>query len=295
MNIEIKGIIPPIVTPLTEDYKINEKSLRNLIDHLINSGVHGLFPAGTTGEFYALTDDEYKKLLYITVDQTAGRVPVYAGVNHISTLGAIKLCKIAEECGVDAISVLTPMFVSPNQDELYKYFKDIAESTHLPIIMYNNRAKTGVHIDPSTVSRLADVNNIVAVKDSTGDMTNTEEYLRLTKGKNFQVLMGRDTMIFAGMGYGTSGAIASCANIAPKLTVEIYEYFINKEYDKALEAQYKLAPLRIATGLGTFPLVIKEALNMQGFNVGPCFSPIEELKEEDKIKLKELLEELNLL
>lgn len=295
MTIEFKGVIPPIVTPLTKDYKLNEKALRKMINHLISNGIHGLFPAGTTGEFYGLTNEEYRELLEITLDEAKGRVPVYGGVNHITTRGAIKLAEIAQDVGVDALSILTPMFISPTQEDVYRHYKNIAESTDLPIILYNNKPKTGVDITPNTVRKLADIKNIVAVKDSTGDMTNTEEYLRLTRDKDFSVLMGRDTMIYAGLCHGATGAIASCSNVAPRIAADIYDKFILGDIEGSLEAQYKLAPLRIAFNLGTFPAVIKEGLKLQGIDVGPCYEPVGSLSAEEREELKKLLISLELM
>ena len=219
-----RGIIPPIITPLTDDGEVNYPVLRQMVNHLIDNGVHGLFPLGTTGEFYAFDDDTYRKILETVKDETRGRVPVYGGANHITTRGVIRLVKICEEVGVDAVSVLTPMFVSQTQDELYAYYKEIAESTSLPIILYNNKPKTNVTITPATVAKLAEIDNIVAVKDSTGDMTNAAEYIRLTRDNdNFHVLMGRDTLIHAALCYGATGAIASCANVAPRIAADIYD------------------------------------------------------------------------
>ncbi len=290
-----KGIIPPIITPLTEDGEVNYPVLRQMVNHLIENGVHGLFPLGTTGEFYAFDNDTYRKILEIVKDETAGRVPVYGGANHITTRGVIELIKICEEVGVDAVSVLTPMFVSQTQDELYDYFATIAASTTLPIILYNNKPKTNVTIEPATVARLADIDNIVAVKDSTGDMTNAAEYIRLTRDKEFSVLMGRDTLIYAALCYGATGAIASCANVAPRIAADIYDKYVAGDLEGALEAQFTLAPLRIACGMGTFPAVIKEGLVQEGIPVGKCLAPIAELKPEEKEKLHQVLVEMNLV
>lgn len=296
MSFVPKGIIPPIITPFTEEGEINEPVLRQLIDHLLDEGVHGLFPMGTTGEFYAVTDEDYRRVLQITVEQTAGRVPVYAGTNHITTRGTIKMIKIAEESGVDAISVLTPMFISQTQAELYQFYAQVAASTDMPIVMYNNLPKTNVTIAPETVARLAEIPNIVAVKDSTGDMTNTAEYIRLTRSNpNFHVLIGRDTLIYAALCYGASGAIASCANVAPRLTADIYDKYVAGDLEGSLEAQFKLAPLRIATNLATFPQVIKEGLEMEGFAVGKCIEPIQELSPANYEKLRLLLVDMNLI
>lgn len=290
------GVIPPIITPLTQEGKVNEKVLRQLVNRFIEAGVHGLFPLGTTGEFYAFTEEEMKRILFTVMEETAGRVPVYAGANHITTRGVIEYLKLAKEAKVDAVSVLTPMFISQTQDELYHYYKSIAESTDLPIIIYNNTPKTNINVAPETIARLAEIENIVGVKDSTGDMTNTEEYIRLTRNQdNFGVLVGRDTLIYAGLCYGAVGAIASCANIAPNLTASIYNRYMEGDLEGALKAQFDLAPLRILCNMGTFPAVIKEGLAMQGLDVGKCLEPIQELKAEEKQKLRDQMSKLNLI
>lgn len=296
MNFKPRGIIPPIITPFTSEGKFNEPVFRQIINYLIEEGVHGIFPLGTTGEFYAFTNEEAKHILKVAVEEAAGRVVVYAGANHITTRGAIELVKIAEEVGVDAVSVLTPMFISQSQQEIYEYYVKIAASTKLPIIIYNNTPKTNVTVEPATIARLAQIDNIVGVKDSTGDFTNTEEYLRLTRDNdNFSVLLGRDTLIYAGLCYGASGAIASCANIAPRIAADIYDKYMAGDLKGALEAQFKLAPLRIASNMGTFPAVIKESLLMRGFEVGKCLEPISELNPDQKEKLRKVLKDMDLI
>ena len=296
MIFQPKGIIPPIVTPLTKNGKFNEPVFRQLIQHLISNGVHGIFPLGTTGEFYAFDTADIRRIFTVAVEECAGKVPVYAGANDITTRGVIELCKIAESCGVEAVSVLTPMFISQTQAELIKYFETIAAHTSLPVIIYNNKPKTNVGVDPATIAYLAQIDNIIAVKDSTGDFTNSLEYLRLTRNNpNFHVLLGRDTLILAGLIHGASGAIASTANVAPRIAADIYDKFIAGDLEGALEAQFKLAPLRIATNMGTFPQVIKEGLIMQGFPVGNCLDPIAELLPHEKEKLRNVLVEMDLI
>ncbi len=306
MSYKPYGIIPPIITPFNEDGTINYESLAQMSVHLVEGGVHGLFPFGTTGEFYAVNDEEYVKALETVRDavkdlRTAQGKPIQllAGCSHITTRGVIHLAKLVEQVGgYDAISVLTPMFVSQTDEELYTYYKTIAENTTMPVIMYNNKPKTNVGISPAVASRLAhEVENIIGVKDSTGDMTNCEEYLRLTMDvrDKFNVMMGRDTMIYAGLAYGCSGAVASCANVAPRVVADIYDKFVAGDLAGALEAQYTLAPLRIATGMGTFPEVIKEGLVLQGIPVGKCLDPIQELKPDQKEKLRKVLEEMGLM
>lgn len=300
------GIIPPIITPFDDEGQIDCRALAKMSAHLVENGVHGLFPFGTTGEFYAIGDEEYVRGLETVRDAVAGRqnrfgkpIQLLAGCSHITTREVIRLIKLVEGVGgYDAVSVLTPMFVSQTQEELYRYYRTIAESTTMPVIMYNNKPKTNVTITPETAARLAhDCANIIGVKDSTGDMTNCEEYLRLTMDvrDHFNVVMGRDTLIYAGLHYGCSGAVASCANVAPRVVADIYDKFIDGDWAGALEAQYRLAPLRIACAMGTFPEVIKEGLTLQGIPVGKCLDPIGELTPAEKEKLRAVLVDMGLI
>ena len=297
MKFEPKGIIVPVVTPFTAEEELNLRGYRQIVEHLLESGVHGIFPFGTTGEFYGVTDKEYLQLLEATVEQVNGRVGVYAGTYSITTRGVIAQIKLCEKvAGIDAVSVLTPMFISQTQEELYQHYRSIAESTSMPIVLYNNKPKTNVTIAPETVARLAEIPNIIAIKDSTGDMTNTSEYIRLTRGNpNFHVLMGRDTLILAGLCYGASGAIAACANVAPKQVVSVYERYVSGDMPGALDAQLALNPLRIAFGMGTFPAVIKEGLVQQGYYAGKCLKPIAELSPAEKDSLHTILQKMKLL
>ena len=196
---------------------------------------------------------------------------------------------------MDALSVLTPMFISPNQEQIYDHFATIAKSTSLPILLYNNKPKTHVDITPATAARLADIKNIIGIKDSTGDLTNTAEYIRLTKGKDIHVLMGRDTLIHGGLCYGAAGAVAACANVAPRLCANIYDKYMAGDVKGSLEDQYTLAPLRIAFGIGTFPAVIKESLDLLGVPVGNCFAPVGPLKPEEREQVKKILIGMGLL
>lgn len=291
------GIVVPIVTPVTQDGKFNEKAYRDLIEYLASSGIHGVFPFGTTGEFYAHDMGFYREVLAVTKDAVRGRMDIYAGANNITTRGAVEIAKAVEQVGgIDALSVLTPMFVSQTQYEVSEYYREIASETNLPIIIYNNRPKTNVTVEPATVAKLAEIDNIIGVKDSTGDMTNTEEYLRLTRGMdNFHVMMGRDTLIYAALCYGASGAIASCANVAPRIAVDIYEKFRAGDAAGALDAQFRFSALRISTNMGTFPVVLKEALKLIGHDCGDCVKPIQPLNDEQRARLKKVLVDMGLL
>ena len=289
------GVLPAMVTPLNDRERVNEQGLRRLTRFLIDGGIHGLFPVGTTGEFYGLTHDEKRRILEITVDEARGRVPVYMGTGAITTKEVIALNRIAEEVGAAAVSVLTPMFISTSQNELYDHYRAIASATSLPVLLYNNLPKTGITITPETVERLAEIDNIVGIKDSSGDFTLTAEYIRRTRGKSFHVLAGRDTLIHACLCYGGTGSIAACANVAPRLVADIYDKYRAGDIEGSLEAQYRLAPLRLAFTRGSFPTVIKESLALIGIEVGPCMGPVGKMSDEEKHRLKTVLEELNVL
>ena len=300
------GIIPPIITPFRENGGVDFPALAKMSLYLVENGVHGLFPFGTTGEFYAVSNEEYAKALETVRDAVAGMknrfgkpIQLLAGASHITTRGVIHLAKLVEQVGgYDALSVLTPMFISQTQEELYTYYKAIAENTTLPVLVYNNPPKTNVNVAPATIARLAkDCPNIIGIKDSSGDMTSCGEYLRLTADyrDRFNVMMGRDTMITAGLVYGCSGAVASCANVAPRVVADIYDKYVDGDLQGSLEAQYRLAPLRIATSMGTFPEVIKEGLELLGIRAGKCLDPIQRLTDTDREKLRQVLVDMKLI
>jgi len=294
MKFQPKGIIPAMVTPITSDGKINVAALRKLTNYLIEGGVHGLFPVGSQGEFYALTFEEKKQIIEIVVEETGGRVPVYAGTGAITTREAVALTQMAEAAGVNAVSVVTPYFIRPNDTELMEFFAAVAKATRLPVLLYNNVGRTGVNISADFVVRASKIENIVGIKDSSGDLTLTAEYIRRTDEK-FSVLAGRDTLIYGTLCYGGKGAIAATANVAPKVIVEIYEAFQAGDLKRSLEAQFRLAPLRLAFDLGTFPVVIKEALNLIGIDAGIGIPPVGGINPKAKEELKEILKNMGLL
>jgi 4-hydroxy-tetrahydrodipicolinate synthase len=290
-----KGVIPALVTPLDKNGNLMEDALRKVIDYTISGGVHGLFILGSSGEIYGLTAEQKRCVVEVTVDHTAGRVPVYCGASEITTRDCIQTAQMVEEVGgVAALSVLTPYFMAPTQSELADHFKAIAKSTKLPIILYGNEARTQVKIEVKTCEELSKVDNIIGIKDSSGDMTRMAEYLRVTNRETFSVLAGRDTLIYAGLCHGGSGAIASTGNIAPKLVSEIYNTFVAGDLQKSLELQFKLAPLRLAVDKATFPVVLKEGLRMVGIDVGYAFAPAAEMSPESRVLLEKVLKDLEL-
>ena len=284
------GIIPAMITPLTKDDKLNENALRKLTNYLIDNGVHGVFATGSQGEFWAFSAKEKQRVWEIVVEETKGRVPVYAGTAAVTTKEAIELTQAAEKAGVDAVSVLTPFFINPNTDELFDHYRLIAAATKLPVILYTNPDRTNVKMPAALVSRLAQIENIVGMKDSSGDLTLATEYLS-TAPADFCLLMGRDTLIFSGLLHGAKGAIAATGNVVPALVVKIYECYKNGDIQGSLQAQEALAPLRLAFSWGTFPVVIKEALDLIGMEGGPCRAPVGPMTSAQRDRLKNLLKE----
>jgi 4-hydroxy-tetrahydrodipicolinate synthase len=288
------GIIPALITPLTRDDEINENALRKLTRYVIDGGVHGVFATGSQGEFWAFSSEEKQRAWEVVVDETNRRVPVYAGTAAITTREAVRLTQEAEKIGVDAVSVLTPYFITPNDDELYLHYKTIASKTHLPVILYTNQARTNVKLSTELVMRLAKIDNIVGIKDSSGDLTQSIDYIGNTP-QDFSVLMGRDTMVFAGLLHCAKGAIAATGNVAPNLAVKIYDCFIKGDIKGARKAQEALTPLRMAFTWGTFPVVIKEALDIMGMDGGPSRAPVGPLAPDQHERLKKLLAEMQLI
>ncbi|TCT12225.1 4-hydroxy-tetrahydrodipicolinate synthase [Natranaerovirga pectinivora] len=293
---DIKGVIPPIVTPVDENERVDEAGLKRVIDHVLDGGVHGVFVLGSNGEFYGLDFEEQKKAVEITVKHVDGRVPVYAGASGITTRECIKLAKMAEEVGADALTVLTPMFIQPNEKEMYNHFEAIAKSTKLPVLLYNNPGKTTNNISPSMLKKLAEIDNIVGIKNTSLDFAQTIQYINVTRDNpNFRVLSGTDYYIYGTMLYGGFGCVAGTANVAPKLVVDIYEKYMAGDIEGSMEAQFKLIPLRDSYNYGSFPVVMKECLNLMGLEVGHPVKPIDHCTEERLEAIKKVLKDLDLV
>lgn len=292
----LQGIIPPLVTPMNADESLDLPGLRKHIDFLLGKNVDGIFVLGTTGEFYALDEAEKQAVVAEAVAHCKGRSPVYVGTGAETTREVLRLTKMAEREGAQGVSVITPYFIKPNQAELIEHFTRIAESTPLPVVLYNNPATCGgVSIEPDTVAKLAEVPNIIGIKDSSGDLQNTIELIKRTPRDRFAVLNGRDTLIAAAMMFGASGAIPATGNVAPEFCVGIYQAAIAGNWDEAKRLQDQLAPVRLALTLATGNGAIKEAMALLGRPAGPNRLPISALNTEKKQKLREVLTKSGLM
>ncbi|MDR2391769.1 MAG: dihydrodipicolinate synthase family protein [Planctomycetota bacterium] len=271
----IKGIVVPILTPIDQDEKIDEGRIRRQVNHVIEGGVHGILAFGSNGEFYMVDDDETGRGLKIIVDEARGRLPVFLGIGAIRTRKCVQVAQMGKNSGASGISVLQPMFLKPDETELYEHFKAIAASVPgFPMLLYNNPGRTAYTLSADLVERLAaDCDNIVGMKDSSGDMTQTMEFMRRTRGMDFKVFGGKDTLIFAALVHGAAGAVATTANMFPRLVCSIYEKFVSGDLAGSLEEQYRLMPIRLTMDKASFPVGTKDLANVMGLDMGVPYRP----------------------
>lgn len=290
--LEIKGIIPPIITPMKEDESINEDELRNQVNRQIEAGVHGLFPFGTNGEGYILSEQEKEQVLRIVIEETKGRVPVYAGTGCISTKDTIRQSQMAKALGADVLSIITPSFAAASQNELYEHYKTVAEAVDMPIVLYNIPARTGNALAPATVARLAKIENIVGAKDSSGNFDTMLQYIELTREVDrFAVLSGNDSLILWNLLAGGAGGIAGCANVYPKNMASIYDKFVSGDLEGAKKAQDAIRSFRNCFKYGNPNTIVKTAVSLLGYPVGKCRAPFNQVPQEGIEALKAVLEE----
>lgn len=271
----IKGVVVPILTPIDENEMIDEKKLREQVDYVIEGGVLGILAFGSNGEFYVIEEDEMERGLKIMVDQAAGRVPVYFGIGAISTKKCCRLAKMAVEGGAAGISVLQPMFLKPTEAELFLHFKTIAEAVpKTPVLLYNNPGRVNYTLSGNLVERLAhEVPNIVGMKDTSGDITQTAEFIRRTRDVNFKVFGGKDTLLYASMCHGAVGGVCTAANFMPELITDVYNKYIAGDLEGSLEAQFKLNPVRLSMDGASFPVAAKDMANLRGRDIGVPYTP----------------------
>ena len=287
---EIKGIISPILTPMHEDESVNEKELRNQVNRQIEAGIHGLFPFGTNGEGYILNEIEKELVLSVVIDESKGRVPVYAGTGCISTKDTIRQSLMAKSLGADILSIISPSFAAASQNELYEHYKTVAQAVDMPIMIYNIPARTGNAIMPATIAKLSKIDNIVGAKDSSGNFDNMLQYIELTKEEDFTILSGNDSLILWNLLAGGSGGIAGCANVYPKVMASIYDTFVAGDLNKSRELQDSIRSLRNCFKYGNPNTIIKTAVGLLGYPVGKCRAPFNQVPEEGIIALKKVLE-----
>lgn len=285
------GIVPPIAVPIDSEERLDEARLRKHIDFMIDGGVSGILAFGSNGEFYMQDEDEQEEILSVIMDQVNGRVPVYMGIGEIRTKKCIKLAHMGMKHGAKAISILQPMFLKPSADELYTHFATIADSIEgTPMILYNNPGRTGYGIPQDVVERLVhETENVIGMKDSSGDITQTEEFIRRNRDVGFRVMCGKDTLIFAGLSVGAIGAVCCTANFLPELVCSIYDKFMAGDLKGALEAQFILNPIRLQMDKSSFPVATKDLANILGHEVGRPYLPSKPSPEGQQEALRDVL------
>ena len=285
----LRGILPALATPLTDNGQINTEALGKLVDWLIDSGVHGLFPLGSTGEFYALTPAERETVLRATLEAAAGRVPVFAGANAGSTADVIHFCQQAESLGADGVLLAPPYYSLPEADELLAHFQDVASVIGIPITLYNYPGRAGVDMMPELVEQLAATENISYIKESTGDMTRVSEIIRRC-GDAITVLCGCDTLALESFLIGAVGWVGGVANVAPREHVRLYELAVEKgDFASAHKAYFELLPLLALMESGKYTQHVKAGCALAGQNVGPPRSPLRPLTDTEHANLAEIL------
>ena len=285
-----KGIICAMITPFDENQNINSQATCQLIDYLIEKGIYGLFILGTNGECHVLTDDEKVEFAKIVINPTNNRVPVFVGTGGNSTREVVDLSKRMEAIGASALSIITPYFVTPTQQELILHYKTIANSVNLPIIMYNMPGKTGINIEPESVRELSKIKNIVGIKDSSGKLDNMKAYIEATKNENFSVFSGSDSLILDSLKAGSQGAVAATTNFLTEIGISIYENFMKGDLEEAQKAQSSIEELRRILKLGTIPSVMKKTIVLNGINVGTARLPVTEPTGEVLEEIKRVVE-----
>lgn len=271
----IKGVVVPILTVIDADERIDDARMRAQVDYVIEGGVSGILAFGSNGEFYMIEEDEMQRGLQIMVDQAAGRVPVYFGIGAISTRKCCRLAQMAAANGAAGVSVLQPMFLKPTRDELYHHFKTIAESVpDTPVLLYNNPGRVGYTLTADLVDELAHtVANIVGMKDTSGDITLTAEFIRRTRDVGFKVFGGKDTLLYASLCHGAVGGVCTAGNFMPGLITDVYNKFVAGDLRGSLEAQFKLNPVRLSMDPASFPVAAKDMAALRGMDVGVPYLP----------------------
>jgi 4-hydroxy-tetrahydrodipicolinate synthase len=287
---DFSGCHVPFVTPFKDDFSLDEDGLRRLINYLIEEEkVDGLVPCGTTGESPTLDHQEHNKVIEITVKETRGRVPVIAGTGSNSTQEAIMMTRHAEEAGADATLQVGPYYNKPTMDGMLAHFEAVAKNTKLPILIYNIPGRTGKNIEPQTIIQLAEIDNIVGLKDACADLGQTMEIIAGTKrrGKTFYVLSGEDALTYGMMALGGDGAISAVANVIGKEYTQMCRLMKAGKWIEAREIHYQTLSLVKTLFIETNPVPVKEAMQMMGLPAGPPRLPLVPLKPANREKLRQ--------
>ena len=287
-KIIFKGCGTAIVTPFTEQ-GVNFEEFGKLLEDQIENGADAIIVCGTTGESSTMTLEERKETIKFAVDRVHKRIPVISGTGGNCTKSAMEMTKFAESVGVDGALVVTPYYNKTTQNGLIAHYKAIAEETNLPIILYNVPSRTGVNILPKTCQELAKIENIVAIKEASGNLSQVAEIANLC-GDDLWIYSGNDDQILPVLALGGIGVISVLSNIMPKFTHTMVEDFLNHNIEKAIQAQIKAIPLIKGLFCEVNPIPVKAALNMMGYKVGIPRLPLVEMSRENQEILKKQIQ-----
>jgi 4-hydroxy-tetrahydrodipicolinate synthase len=277
-----------MVTPFTDEEEIDVEGMRSNIAYLEKGGVAGLVPCGSTGESATLSFDEHKKLVELTVD--AASVPVIAGTGSNNTAEAVELTRYAQDAGADAALLIVPYYNKPMKSGLIKHFSAIAQACEIPLILYNIPGRTGINMDPETISTLAhEYSNVAGVKEASANFTQISNIIEITRGLEFSVISGDDGLTLPMMALGATGVISVTADILPKQMGRLAQLCLEGNFAKARDVHYQLAPLFKALFIETNPIPIKKACDLLGLAGGPLRLPLTAMAEPNVVKLKETL------
>jgi len=290
-----RGVFTAIVTPFNEDGNVDEATLRQLIDFNIKNGVTGIVPCGTTGESPTLSHDEHDRVIEVTVEHVAGRVPVIAGTGSNSTREAIRLTQHAESVGVDGALLVNPYYNKPTQEGLYRHFRAIAESVGIDCVVYNIKGRTGINVETDTLMRIiADCDNVTAVKEASGDLDQIREVIA-RRPEGFSVLSGDDNIVLELIRSGGDGVVSVASNVVPAQMTALVEAALAGDFEKAERLNAELMPLFEAEFVETNPIPIKAMLAMKGMCKEVYRLPICELRPHNREKVRAVLESMGLL
>lgn len=283
-----------IVTPMNEDGSVNYDAYADLIDFQIENKTDAIITCGTTGESSTLSDDEHREVIRFAIEQTAGRVPVIAGTGSNDTKYAIELSQAAGEMGADGLLLVTPYYNKTSQRGLVAHFGMIAESVKTPMILYSVQSRTGVNIAPETALELSKYENIVAIKEASGNISQVAK-IRALCGDNLDVYSGNDDQIVPLLSLGGKGVISVLSNVAPEVAHNICQFYFDGKVEESMKLQLEYLDLCNDLFVDVNPIPVKEALNMMGMNAGPCRMPLYEMTDAAKDKLAATLAKHGLL
>ena len=276
-----KGVIVPMVTPFNrdEEQSINYEAAEQLLEKLISEGADGIFTFGSNGEFHVCSPDEKIKFSKFIIEKTADRLPVYVGTGACSTKEALYMSCEAEAVGANALSVINPYFLGISDQQLIEYFKTVAASVKIPVLLYNIPKGTGKNISKEVVEQLVTIKNIKGIKDSSGNIDNLKDYLDAAAGHDVDVLVGSDGKISEAHALGAQGAIAGTANLITKVVVDLWKALEAGNVEEAARLQAEIEPIRDILHLGSTPQTLKRSLELAGYPVGPARFPVTEVAE----------------